>query len=336
MKIERLPSGNYRARVYLGIVDGKKKFKSFTHPDKITCERLASEYADTHRVYESGTFGEAMDALLAQKKPVLSPETYRGYISVKNKLESDYSAFCGLIVADIDRDVLQKLVNDMTMFASPKTIRNRCGFISSVIKSKGYMMPIVTLPERKKADLHIPDVKDVQKLIKASKDTEVEIPILLAAFAPLRRGEIVALRMEDIEGDTIHVRRSIAMDETGKLMEKTPKTYESNRDIVMPKYIMDKIRKKGYICKYDRPNSLTRAFKKVANECGLGDVRLHDLRHFCASWLHAQNIPEEYILSRGGWATANVMKTVYRHALSSEENKVTKRILFSMGENFFE
>ena len=48
----------------------------------------------------------------------------------------------------------------------------------------------------------------------------------------------------------------------------------------------------------------------------LPEIRLHDLRHYSASILHAIGIPDQYIMSRGGWKTDNVMKRVYRDTLS--------------------
>ena len=44
----------------------------------------------------------------------------------------------------------------------------------------------------------------------------------------------------------------------------------------------------------------------------------HALRHYSASYLHAQGIPDAYIMARGGWATPAVMQKVYRHALKDK------------------
>ena len=39
----KLPSGNYRCRVYLGKVNGKDAYKSFTAPTKKEAERIKEE-----------------------------------------------------------------------------------------------------------------------------------------------------------------------------------------------------------------------------------------------------------------------------------------------------
>ena len=45
----------------------------------------------------------------------------------------------------------------------------------------------------------------MKQLIGAAKGTEMELPILLAAFGPMRRGEIAALTIDNIHGNTVHV-----------------------------------------------------------------------------------------------------------------------------------
>ena len=334
---KKMPSGTWRIIVYVGTdATGKKKYKSFTGTDKRKVEREAAEYIDSHRIaIDKGSVGYCMDAYIDSRTPVLSPSTIRGYKNIKHQFETQYSEFCKLPVGNLDENSVQDLINDMTEFASPKTIRNRYGFLTAVIRSNGYIPPHVILPERVRPNLRIPDTNDVKKLLDEAKGTELEIPIMLAAFAPMRRGEIVALKMEDIVGNTIHVRRAVVEDTDGNLIEKAPKTYDSDRLIPMPEFVIKKIREKGYIVDIAKPRILTMRFERLARKCGLDGVRFHDLRHFCASWLHAQGIPEEYILQRGGWATGNVMKTVYRHALASETDRICKGLVSSITENFY-
>lgn len=335
---KKISSGKWRIRVCVGKdEDGKYVYKSFTDTDKKRCERIAAQYLDEHReTVRRDSFASAMDGYIESRKPVLSPSTIRGYKNIQKQLKSQYGAFCALPVADIRQETLQALINEMTMFVSPKTIRNRHGLITAVIKSKGYMPPFVKLPEKIKPDLRIPDVNDVKKLLEAAEGTEMEVPILLAAFAPMRRGEIVALRMEDIKGNVIHVKRAIVESADGELVEKSPKTYDSDRYIPMPHEIIEKIRKKGYIIDNPKPRIITLRFERLAKKCGLDGMRFHDLRHFGASYLHAIGVPEEYVLARGGWNTDGVMQNTYRHALSSEENKISKQILATMSTDFFE
>lgn len=336
-KAKRTKSGKWCTQVYIGKDEnGKRMYRRFTDTDKRRSERMAAEFADAHRqVTNADSIEAAMEHYITVKTPVLSPSTIRGYKNIQKQFLTQYGAFCKLSVQDLRQDTLQSLVNEMTMFVAPKTIRNRVGLLSSVIKSKGYMMPSVTLPEKVRPDLRIPDANDVKKLLDEAEGTEIEIAILLAAFGPMRRGEIVALELDDIDGNVIHVKRAIVEAADGTLVQKSPKTYDSDRYIPMPEHIIDKIREKGYVVDIQKPRVLTLRFERLVKKCGLDGVRFHDLRHFCASWLHAQGVPEEYILQRGGWSTSGIMKTVYRHALASEEDKIGKNIIESMNRAFF-
>ena len=51
MKIRRLPSKNYNAQIYLGIIDGHKKFKSITAPTREEVRALAAEFEQSGKYY---------------------------------------------------------------------------------------------------------------------------------------------------------------------------------------------------------------------------------------------------------------------------------------------
>lgn len=324
----KIASGNYRCLVYIGKDNsGKRVYKSFTHKDKRKCERMADEYADMHRrVSDKYSFETAAERFVASRKAVLSPSTIRGYTNILNRLKNDYSAFYRRSITGITKSVLQDLVNEMSETMSPKTVRNRIGFISSVLKESDMPVPNVVLPEKQKADLKIPDTKEVEKIIEAAKGTEMEIPILLAAFGPMRRSEIAALELDDISGNTIHVKRAVVIDESGNNVIKTTKTYDSNRYIPMSEKIIEKIIDKGYVTSLKNPQLISQRFEHIAKQAGCMGTRFHDLRHWCASYLHAQGVPDQYIMARGGWKTDRVMKAVYMHELSSEKNIWSEKI----------
>ena len=73
--------------------------------------------------------------------------------------------------------------------------------------------------------LYIPSDEDVKQLIGAAKGTEMELPILLAAFGPMRRGEIAALTIDNIHGNTVHVCVNMVRTENhNEWIVKTPKS----------------------------------------------------------------------------------------------------------------
>ena len=117
-------------------------------------------------------------------------------------------------------------------------------------------------------------------------------------------------------------------------MKPTPKTYASFRTIQYPHQVIEYIgRGIGPLITIKTPDQLSEQFRHAVRNAGLPHFRLHDLRHYGASILHAIGIPDEYIIKRGGWATDGVMKRIYRDTLSDVEQEMNSRIIahFSAG-----
>lgn len=342
MKATKLPSGNYRAVAYLGTdATGKMIRKSFTASDAKHAVALASAFEDQYRhVVENNSFDAAMDKFIRSRSTTLSPSTVRDYMSFSRVLRASYPAFCGRAIISITGDNIRVLIADMQAThaprhrlqkqpraAAPKTIKNYVGFISAVFRHAGVPMPHVELPERIIPDIYVPTDDEVRTLLDAARDTDMYVPVLLAAFAPLRRGEICALKYpRDFQGNIIHVRESIADTGSGNLHRKQPKTPFSNRLIEMPDFVIAPIRQQGFVTKLT-PGQITSRFPHVLRAAGLPPFRFHDLRHYCVSTLHAQGVPDAYIMKRGGWSTDSVLKRVYRHTLADMDAAHTKKAL---------
>ena len=74
------------------------------------------------------------------------------------------------------------------------------------------------------------------------------------------------------------------------------------------------------------PTAITNFFAKELKRCGLPSFRFHDLRHYAVSTLHSINVPDKYIMARGGWSTDYVMKYVYNHTLKNKTDELTEKI----------
>ena len=61
------------------------------------------------------------------------------------------------------------------------------------------------------------------------------------------------------------------------------------------------------------------------------EISFHDLRHVNASVMAMLHVPDVYAQERGGWATDNIMKSVYTETFSLERQAVDLTI-----DNYFE
>ncbi len=325
---KKLPSGQWRTLVYDYTDEkGKRHYESFTASTKKESEFQGAEYALKKKAKSRTAvkFYEAMENFIKSKDNVFSESTMTSYRYMKKLIEEGYPEFCKLDIYKITQEQIQVLVNDQAAKFASKTVRNRYGFISSVIKMyrpDDYFR--VSLPQKVRPDLYLPTDKDIERLLTAVKDTELEIPVMLAAFATMREGEICALTIDDLSGNTIHVSKSKVRTYDGKFIDKAPKTYSSDRYIEIPPFLADKIREKGYITNY-KPNSIMDALDRTLSRNGIPRFRFHDLRHYSASVMHALGIPDVYIMQRGGWNTDTVLKSVYRHSMSDRQKEMSDK-----------
>ena len=309
MKPTRLPSGSWFARVQ---VNGVRK--SFTARTKAEVIRKAQEYQITRSDAPSAPLGDLIDIYIASKRNVLSPSTIARYEQMRRL---DFQRLMPVPAREITAERLQTEVNLMAADHSPKSVRNAYGLISAAMRMFGLSVP-VTLPKQKRPDYSVPTTEQVLSLIEAAGEN-MKTAIMLAAFCGLRRGEIAALRSEDIEGNLIHVRRALVNDSNRQQVTKPPKTFSSDRYVKAPAFVVDHIQgKEGRVCPLSL-NSITRRFVELRDGLGLS-CRFHDLRHYYASALHAVGVKDQYIMKFGGWKSDHVLKSVYRGVLDDFED----------------
>jgi integrase len=65
-----------------------------------------------------------------------------------------------------------------------------------------------------------------------------KILVAVAAYSGLRRGEIIALKWSDYDGETLSVRRNISFDEKGKMCVELPKTAASQAPVFVGKQLI--------------------------------------------------------------------------------------------------
>ena len=335
-KAKKLKSGSWNVKVYDYTDEhGKIHLRSFTSKDPSPAGRrevefMAAEFMANkeHRdQVQDITVQEAVDRYIRAKEGVLAPGTVKGYRAI---LKQHLGPICNLSVRRITNADIQRWVSDISVGRSPKTVRNIHALLSSALTMFAPDFQIRdTLPQKVKPELHMPTDTEIRQLLEHAQGRELEAAILLAAFGPLRRGEICALEANDIQGTRVTVSKSMAVDATGGWIIKTPKTYESYRDVDFPDFVIKRL---WEVCPSEgrliraTPDQITSRFRRAVKACGLPHFRFHDLRHYACSIMHAIGIPDQYIMSRGGWATDGVMKRIYRGTVSDQTAAINKKI----------
>jgi integrase len=321
---KKLPSGSWRCQASK-VIDGKKIRKSFTSADKRQAERLALEW-QTDIAQSSAnniTLLEAYRRYIDAKRNVLSPSTVRAYEKLSKYSLQDVMHFK---VDKLTIEILQRSINIYAADHSPKSVRNCSGLLSAVLKMfrPGFNLN-VTLPQKEKKTVYIPTDEDMKTVFKIIKDTEYEIPVMLAAFAGMRQGEICALTSDDVKGDLVIINKSLVLTPEGELINKSPKTFSSYRTVEIPNVLAEKLKDlKGKIVRLT-PRALSIGFGRMLKRNNIPHFRFHDLRHYYVSTLHSIGIPDKYIMAQGGWSTNHVMQTVYNHVLADKKSEFSSK-----------
>lgn len=253
MKIEKLPSGSFRVRpTYKG------KRYSLTFDRKPTKDMIRQELFrriqnDKESAKRSMPFLEAARKYTDSKKNVLSPTTIREYMNIPDRL-SDW--FVALDIDKITQNDINKQINELALKRKPKTVRNYHGFISAVLRTfRPDFMIYTHLPQKIKNEPYIPSDDDIRRLTEAAAGTIFEIPLKLACYG-LRRSEICALELSDINDTKVSVNKAMVLDHDKKWVIKTTKTIAGTRVVPIDKDLASLIRNQGYV--YDgNPSSIS-------------------------------------------------------------------------------
>ena len=330
MKIEKLPSGSYRIRK---MYKGKNYSLVFDHKptQKEALQAIAAELDKVKSKYDHMTFRGAAEEYVDMKRNVLSPRTVKEYTEMPKRFPEWFN---NLPLAEITQIEVNRVVNELSQTKSPKTIRNYHGFISAVLGTFRPNIKIYTkLPQKVKNEPYIPSQQEVKAVLEEIKGTKYEVAVWLGCYG-MRLSEICALTLEDIEGDVVHINKSMVQNEKHEWVLKVNKTTESTRDIVIPNKLADMIQEQGYVYK-GHPNGISKCLAKVEAELGIPHFSLHKLRHYFASEMSELKVPDADILKMGGWKSDHVMKTVYRHSMMDRDEQAKREAAEKLKDALF-
>lgn len=315
MTIDELPSGSFRLRKQ---INGKRYSITVDHyPTESECILLLAEMVKDNPVLSiEGTLRQCISGYIASKNNVLSPSTIRGYNQITNQISN---TLLDMQVKDITLPILQNEINKYSLNHAPKSVANFSGLIVSVCRYVGLDIHSPTLPQKQKQNTYIPTKDDIKRLCEYFKGSEYECGLLLSIYG-LRRSELCALTLDDLEGNVLTINKALVENQDKKWIVKTTKTTESTRQIVISDYVSDLIRKQGYIYKRS-PGQLNEQLAIAQSRLGIPHFSLHKMRHFFASYLHDMGYSPKQIQESGGWKTSRIMETVYQHALEMDAAK---------------
>lgn len=338
MKAKKTTTGQWTCQAFYKDAEGKVHRPRFTAARKSDAERMAAafslEHKNDYKLAKEGkapiTFQEAAERYIKRREAILSPSTIREYY---RSLKIYYNSIADKNIHDITCDDVQQITNEWALSLSPKTVRDRHGFLSAVFKAyrPGFVLT-TTMPQKIKPDLYMPTDAEIKKLIEYVRGTRLEIPIMLAALSSMRRSEICALQADDIGDGWIKVNKAIVLNKDKQWVIKTTKSEAGTRITYLPKQATDRIISlvpEGRIVDMN-PNMITSSFSHALKKVGLPHFQFRALRSYYASALHALGVPDKYIMQWGGWHDE---KTLHEHYEKVMPDKVPD--MATIGINHF-
>lgn len=161
-----------------------------------------------------------------------------------------------------------------------------------------------------------------------------DVAFALAAFAGLRRGELLGLRREDVDFDAgfIHVRRQLVRIK-GQLVEQTPKSEAGVRDVpIDPELLPILLAACRLLHPRTRlvafaPETINHRWKSAQLEEGIEQpYRLHDLRHTYATRLVAAGARLAVVQYALGHSSIKLTVDTYTHIDGADAAEDIKRV----------
>ena len=358
-----LKNGRYYAVLNYRNAGGQRKTKwiSLGLPEKGSKRKAEAELARIRAEFEPPKevgdlssdmlFADYLLEWLEIAKGRLAVATYSSYAAMIKKPVGPYFRQRNLTLRELEARHLQMFYSEMLRKVKPNTVIHYHAIIHSALKyaMKTDMVPQnvamkVDRPRKNSFQPTFLDAEQMQKLFEIVKGTRLELPVLVAAFYGLRRGEVLGLKWDaiDFNRGTLTIKRTVTeatIDGTMKIIEQdSAKTKSSLRTLPLVGSFRDYFQKvkeaqelnkkvcgNCYNYEYDgyvfvnelgdlmRPEYLTSYFPQYIQKHGCKRMHFHDLRHSCASLLLANGVPLKQIQEWLGHSDFSTTANIYAH-----------------------
>ena len=209
----------------------------------------------------------------------------------------------------------------------------------------------VNLPRQTKQEVEAFNNEEIKNVLDCAQDTDLYFPIYLMLHTGMRRGELLGLRWCDVHidsSDTYYIEiKQTRLSSAGKEFFDTPKSANSCRKIFLSEQAQKEFADYRLWCrkillkygstlkddalvimrsdgKYDTPDNFTKRWNNFLKKNNIRHLKLHGLRHTCATMLLQQGVDVKTISKRLGHADAMLVCTTYGHSSDESEKSAAK------------
>ena len=357
--ISERKDGTYEGKISLGVdADGKRKRK--TVYGKTQKEVLAKVDAIKQQL-ANGTFSDTkltvkayLEQWLKEKAREVKPQTVEDY---EYQLTKYVTPRIGRIqLAKLTPLKIQTMCGELSDEISPQRA-NKCRRILSGALTQAVRWQLIprnpcvaVKPLKvKKTEMSLWTPQEAARFLDVARPHRLFAMFYLAMSTGMRRGELMGLRWQDVEGSSLVVRQSL-IEQRGRIMITTPKTEKGARRVALSPDVVEVLEAHRQRQEAERaflgaawpghdfvfttgvgtpihPRSLTRTWHHLQKQAGVTKVRLHDLRHLHASLAIRQGMDAKVLADRLGHARASFTLDVYTHLFDEQRQNSAVSIL---------
>lgn len=349
-------TGAQRYRVLWRDPSGRQKSKSFDKWQNANDFRIKLEHELREGSYVEPskiTVGQLLDDWLEIHRIGLQHNTVQGYEynvrHIKNAIGNKYIQ--RLTPGDIER-----MYKALSEELSGKYLQEIHATLNLALKHavKTHLLnsnpcDVVARPKKTKFQAAFIRPEDVERYLSIFKNCWMYPAVVLALFCGLRRGELLALRWNDINFKSGEITVKHSLEERGKeKVLKAPKNGKSRTVHMMDgvaavlkqhrkrqlefKLILGKqYHTSDFVIVEDdgtqpAPSYLSRYFARKIARSGLPRIRFHDLRHTAASLMLLEGVDLKTVSEILGHSGISITADIYAHVIDEAKKQAAERL----------
>ena len=310
-------------------------------------------------------FGDYLRSWLDGVRRKVDEVTYQGYEVLALRQVVPWFEKRGVKLADVTLELLQEYVDEKASSGrkdgmgglSPRSLRLHKNILFQTLTEavKGGLLPSnpcqhVVLPKSVRYESHFYTADQLNQFFQAIRDEPLYPLLKITAIYGLRRSEVLGLKWDSIDFDagTVTIRhtvskvtkavekdktknatsyRSFPLTEEARTIFQTAQAEEKeNRRLCGRQY-----QENDYVFKWDdgrpySPDYITKKFPALLKAHGMPHIRLHELRHSCASLLINAGFTLKDVQEWMGHADIKMTANIYGHLDVSRKQTMAAKL----------
>ena len=214
-------------------------------------------------------------------------------------------------------------------------------------------MKVLKPPAKATPEMAYYNEAEIKKLFKLldNEDLDFKVAVYMLIMGGFRRGELLGLYWNDIdfEKHTARVCKNLLSIRHRGIVEDTVKTVKSNRTVALPNVCFELLKEykkvqeerkrllgskwhdtpyvfKSIFGNCIKPEWLSRKWKTFLKNNNFKEIRLHDLRHTCATYLISIGTPIATVSRKLGHSDIYTTLNTYTHSLEEDDIKAVQEL----------